>query len=39
MPGRASRSSIPGSRWMTAEAIDDHEAAFLRARELVLYGS
>ena len=30
---------IPGSRWMTADAIDEHEAELLRARELVLYCS
>ena len=31
--------AIPGSRWMTADAIDEHEAELLRARELVLYCS
>jgi rhodanese-related sulfurtransferase len=29
--------AIPGSRWMAVEAIDEHEAEFLRARDLVLY--
>ncbi len=28
---------IPGSRWLPADAIDQHEAERLRARELVLY--
>ena len=31
--------AIPGSRWMTADAIDEHEAELLRAHELVLYCS
>jgi hypothetical protein len=31
--------AIPGSRWMTADAIDEHKAELLRARELVLYCS
>ncbi len=31
--------AIPGSRWMTADAIDEHTAELLRARELVLYCS
>ena len=31
--------AIPGSRWMTAAAIAEHELEFLRARELVLYCS
>jgi hypothetical protein len=31
--------AIPGSRWMTADAIEEHEAELLRARELVLYCS
>lgn len=31
--------AIPGSRWMTADAIDEHEAELLRARDLVLYCS
>ena len=31
--------AIPGSRWMTVDAIDEHEAELLRARELVLYCS
>jgi membrane protein DedA with SNARE-associated domain len=29
--------AIPGSRWLSAEAIDDREAALLSARDLVLY--
>ncbi|HEY7037479.1 MAG TPA: sulfurtransferase [Methylomirabilota bacterium] len=29
--------AIPGSRWLSAEAIDEHEAALLGARDLVLY--
>lgn len=29
--------AIPGSRWMAVEALDEHEAEFLRARDLVLY--
>ena len=29
--------AIPGSRWLPVEAIDEHEAEFLRARDLVLY--
>ena len=29
--------AIPGSRWLAADAIDEHEAEFLRARDLVLY--
>jgi membrane protein DedA with SNARE-associated domain len=31
--------AIPGSRWLTTDAIDEHEAELLRARELVLYCS
>jgi membrane protein DedA with SNARE-associated domain len=31
--------AIPGSRWMAAETIGEHDAEFLRARELVLYCS
>jgi membrane protein DedA with SNARE-associated domain len=31
--------AIPGSRWLSAEAIDQHEAELLRARDLVLYCS
>jgi len=31
--------AIPGSRWVTADAIDEHEAELLRARDLVLYCS
>jgi membrane protein DedA with SNARE-associated domain/rhodanese-related sulfurtransferase len=29
--------AIPRSRWLTADAIDEHEAEFLRSREVVLY--
>jgi membrane protein DedA with SNARE-associated domain len=29
--------AIPGSRWLPADAIDEHEAEFLRLRDLVLY--
>jgi membrane protein DedA with SNARE-associated domain/rhodanese-related sulfurtransferase len=29
--------AIPGSRWLAADAIDEHEAEFLRSREVVLY--
>ncbi len=29
--------AIPASRWLAADAIDEHEAEFLRARDLVLY--
>lgn len=29
--------AIPGSRWLPVEAIDEHEAQLLGARELVLY--
>jgi len=29
--------AIPGSRWLPVDAIDEHEAEFLRARDLVLY--
>ena len=29
--------AIPGSRWLPADAIDQHEAERFRARELVLY--
>src|SRR5713101_7890403 len=29
--------AIPGSRWLPADAIDEHDAEFLRARDLVLY--
>src|SRR5262245_37776821 len=29
--------AIPGSRWLPVEAIDEHEAEFLRVRDLVLY--
>jgi membrane protein DedA with SNARE-associated domain len=35
----ATPHAIPGSRWLTADAIDEHEAELLRARELVLYCS
>jgi membrane protein DedA with SNARE-associated domain len=35
----ATRYAIPGSRWLTIDRIDEHEAEFLRARELVLYCS
>ena len=31
--------AIPGSRWLTVDAIDEHESELLRARELVLYCS
>jgi len=31
--------AIPGSRWIEADALDQREAEFLRARELVLYCS
>jgi membrane protein DedA with SNARE-associated domain len=31
--------AIPGSRWLTTDAIDKHEAELLRARDLVLYCS
>ena len=31
--------AIPGSRWMTVGAIDEHDSEMLRARELVLYCS
>lgn len=31
--------AIPGSRWMAADAIDEHQSEILRARELVLYCS
>ena len=30
---------IPGSRWLGADAIAEHEAEFLRSREVVLYGA
>jgi rhodanese-related sulfurtransferase len=29
--------AIPGSRWLAANAIDEHEAEFLRSRDVVLY--
>jgi membrane protein DedA with SNARE-associated domain/rhodanese-related sulfurtransferase len=29
--------AIPGSRWLAADAIDEHEAEFLRSRDVVLY--
>ena len=29
--------AIPGSRWLVVEAIDQHEAELLQARDLVLY--
>ena len=29
--------AIPGRRWVAADALDEHEAEFLRARDLVLY--
>jgi membrane protein DedA with SNARE-associated domain/rhodanese-related sulfurtransferase len=29
--------AIPGSRWLAATAIDEHEAEFLRSRDVVLY--
>jgi len=29
--------AIPGSRWLDADAIDEHEAEFLRSRDVVLY--
>jgi membrane protein DedA with SNARE-associated domain len=31
--------AIPGSRWLTVDAIDEHESELLRARDLVLYCS
>jgi membrane protein DedA with SNARE-associated domain len=31
--------AIPGSRWLSADTLDEHEAASLRGRELVLYCS
>ncbi len=31
--------AIPGSRWLAADALDEHESEFLRAREVVLYCS
>jgi hypothetical protein len=31
--------AIPGSRWLAADAIDEHESEILRARELVIYCS
>jgi len=31
--------AIPGSRWIEADRVDQCEAEFLRARELVLYCS
>lgn len=31
--------AIPGSRWLTIDALDEHESELLRARELVLYCS
>jgi membrane protein DedA with SNARE-associated domain len=34
---RAMPYAIPGSRWLAADAIDQHEAELLRARDLVLY--
>ena len=29
--------AIPGSRWLAADAIDEHEAELLRSRDVVLY--
>jgi membrane protein DedA with SNARE-associated domain/rhodanese-related sulfurtransferase len=29
--------AIPGSRWLAANAIDEHEVEFLRSRDVVLY--
>jgi membrane protein DedA with SNARE-associated domain/rhodanese-related sulfurtransferase len=29
--------AIPGSRWLAAHAIDEHEVEFLRSRDVVLY--
>jgi membrane protein DedA with SNARE-associated domain len=29
--------AIPGSRWLALDEIDEHEAEFLKSRELVLY--
>jgi membrane protein DedA with SNARE-associated domain/rhodanese-related sulfurtransferase len=29
--------AIPGSRWLAADAIDEHEDEFLRSRDVVLY--
>jgi len=29
--------AIPGSRWLSADAIDEQDAEFLRSRDLVLY--
>ena len=29
--------AIPGSRWLSADAIDEHEAELLRSQDLVLY--
>jgi len=29
--------AILGSRWLAADAIDEHEAEFLRSRDVVLY--
>jgi len=34
---RATPYAIPGSRWLAATAIDEHEAEFLRSRDVVLY--
>jgi len=30
--------AIPGSRWLAADVIDEHEAELLRSRDVVLYG-
>jgi len=29
--------AIPGSRWLAASALDEHEVVFLRSRDVVLY--
>jgi len=29
--------AIPGSRWLAADTIDEHEAELLRSRDVVLY--
>jgi len=31
--------AIPGSRWLAADAIDEHEVESLRSRDVVLYGA
>ncbi len=31
--------AIPGSRWLAADVIDEHEAELLRSRDVVLYGA